>query len=356
MVCEEDLSAFRSCRPARLQEAYARADAIDDALDARLAWRLRRLARLFTQCPTNSHGDARFGHAPSARADAAANQPPGERGIETWLNHRAHGEGSSPKGDPPAEKTRLPWHHRKGGARQPVVHHAAVGQPERDARKAMLENLTERTKSGARWHLQTARLLSGDEFMELVLAPGRAAGLLTPQLKSQRTDDIHAAGIITAAQGKSLTPQQATPSGLSRSGNSRPAAEPHHCKKENRIICCTFRDLTKSQPGLNAASYASGGISATIISAASICCGFDARRQRHRPRRSTRTACRLTPRAREKIISVSGWKRTSRRGFDAARKHILETAVADAGKLKHGMPAPSIRSPLLKKRTRRPTP
>lgn len=217
MVCEEDHIRLQVMQAGlALQEAYACADAIDDALDARLAYAYDARLGYLTQCPTNLGTAMRASvmlHLPALTRCGQISRLASAVSKLGLIIRGAHGEGSSPKGDLYQLSNQITLGITEKAALDNLqsITLQLVSQ-ERDARKAMLENPAESDKV---WRalgiLQTARLLSGDEFMELIslVRLGCAAGLLdTPLEKVNELMISMQPATITAAQGKSLTPQQ----------------------------------------------------------------------------------------------------------------------------------------------------
>lgn len=217
MVCEEDHIRLQVMQAGlALQEAYARADAIDDALDARLAYAYDARLGYLTQCPTNLGTAMRASvmlHLPALTRCGQISRLAGAVSKLGLIIRGAHGEGSSPKGDLYQLSNQITLGITEKAALDNLqsITLQLVNQ-ERDARKALLENPAESDKV---WRalgiLQTARLLSGDEFMELVslVRLGCAAGMLdTPLEKVNELMISMQPATITAAQGRNLTPQQ----------------------------------------------------------------------------------------------------------------------------------------------------
>lgn len=214
MLCEEDHIRLQVMKAGlALQEAYAIADEIDTVLDKRLAYAFDERIGYLTQCPTNLGTAMRASvmlHLPALTRIGHINRLASTVSKLGMTIRGAYGEGSSPKGDLYQLSNQITLGITETSALHNLQQIAIqLVNQEREAAKLMLKNPENNDKI---WRalgvLQTARLLSGDEFMELIslVRVGAANNILNFSLEQLNELIVNMqAATINAREGKNLT-------------------------------------------------------------------------------------------------------------------------------------------------------
>lgn len=214
MLCEEDHIRLQVMKAGlALRAAYETADRIDTLLDSKLQYAFDERIGYLTQCPTNLGTAMRASvmlHLPALTRIGHINRLASTVSKLGMTIRGAYGEGSSPKGDIYQLSNQITLGITETAALDNLQSIAAqLVNQEREAAKLMLANPESADKI---WRalgiLQTARLLSGDEFMELIslVRLGTANGLL--QFKLEKLNELIVnmqPATINAREGKSLT-------------------------------------------------------------------------------------------------------------------------------------------------------
>ena len=217
MLCEEDHIRLQVMQPGlACEEAYALADRIDTALDKKLQYAFDERIGYLTQCPTNLGTAMRASvmlHLPALNATgriASLAVTVSKLGL---VIRGAYGEGTGARGDIYQLSNQITL----GTTEQVAIDNLrAIAQQivsqERAAQEQLLQNETWIDKLWrARGILSSARLLSGDEFMELasLVRMGAARGVYDIPLETVNALLCQMQpATLNAASGKSLTPAQ----------------------------------------------------------------------------------------------------------------------------------------------------
>lgn len=186
MLCEEDHIRLQVMRPGLdLEGAYDIADKLDSMLDAKLHFAFDERIGYLTQCPTNLGTAMRASVMLHLPALTRCGQMPRLANTVSKLGltvRGAYGEGSQPKGDlyQISNQITLGITEETAIANLKSIVLQLVAQ-ERAAAAELLKNPAEEDKIyRALGVLRLARLLSSDEFMELIslVRLGAARGLL----------------------------------------------------------------------------------------------------------------------------------------------------------------------------------
>ncbi len=214
MLCEEDHIRLQVMKAGlALHEAYEAADQIDTILDSRLKYAYDERIGYLTQCPTNLGTAMRASvmlHLPALTRVGQINRLATSVSKLGMIIRGAYGEGSSPKGDIYQLSNQITLGISEKGALDNLQSIAMqLVNQEREAAKIMLNNPGENDKI---WRalgiLQTARLLSGDEFMELIslLRLGASNGILDINLEKLNELIVNMQpATINAREGKNLS-------------------------------------------------------------------------------------------------------------------------------------------------------
>lgn len=214
MLCEEDHIRLQVMKAGlALHEAYEAADQIDTVLDSRLKYAYDERIGYLTQCPTNLGTAMRASvmlHLPALTRVGQINRLATSVSKLGMIIRGAYGEGSSPKGDIYQLSNQITLGISEKGALDNLQSIAMqLVNQEREAAKIMLNNPGENDKI---WRalgiLQTARLLSGDEFMELIslLRLGASNGILDINLEKLNELIVNMQpATINAREGKNLS-------------------------------------------------------------------------------------------------------------------------------------------------------
>ena len=217
MLCEEDHIRLQVMKAGlALKEAFEAADAIDSKLDAKLKYAFDDRIGYLTQCPTNLGTAMRASvmlHLPALTRLGHISRLSASVSKLGMTMRGAYGEGSEPKGDIYQLSNQITLGITEAAALENLdsIANQLVGR-EREAATLMLEKAENADRI---WRalgiLQTARLLSGDEFMELVslVRMGAANGLI--ELELEKINELIVSmqpATINAKQGQNLNPSQ----------------------------------------------------------------------------------------------------------------------------------------------------
>ncbi|NLP47721.1 MAG: protein arginine kinase [Clostridiales bacterium] len=217
MLCEEDHIRLQVMKAGlALNEAFEAADAIDSKLDAKLKYAFDERIGYLTQCPTNLGTAMRASlmlHLPALTRLGHISRLSTSVSKLGMTMRGAYGEGSEPKGDIYQLSNQITLGITEAAALENLNSIAAqlVGR-EREAAKLMLEKPESADKV---WRalgvLQTARLLSGDEFMELIslVRLGAANGMIDIELEKLNELIVSMQpATLNAREEQNLTPSQ----------------------------------------------------------------------------------------------------------------------------------------------------
>jgi protein arginine kinase len=217
MLCEEDHVRLQVMEAGlALDSAYKRADSLDNALSAKLQLAFDERIGFLTQCPTNLGTAMRASvmlHLPGLGKSGQITKIAATVSKLGLTIRGAYGEGTSPSGDMYqlsnqvtlgiSEETAL--NNLKSIAQQLVAQELAI-------REQMLKNPVWEDKIfRALGILRSARLLSGEEFMQLasLVRLGAAQGIIEVSIEklSELMVDMQPA-TINAREGKNLDASQ----------------------------------------------------------------------------------------------------------------------------------------------------
>lgn len=214
MLCEEDHIRLQVMKAGlALHETYTIADQIDTVLDSRLKYAYDKRIGYLTQCPTNLGTAMRASvmlHLPALTSAGQINRLATTVSKLGLIIRGAYGEGSSPKGDIYQLSNQITLGITEKGALDNLqsITLQLVNQ-EREAAKMMMSNPGENDKI---WRslgiLKSARLISCDEFMELIsmVRLGASTGLIKVSLEQLNELIVNMQpATINAREGKSLT-------------------------------------------------------------------------------------------------------------------------------------------------------
>lgn len=217
MLCEEDHIRLQVMKAGlSLDEAFDIADKIDTMLDSRLKYAFDERIGFLTQCPTNLGTAMRASvmlHLPALHATgriAGLSATVSKLGL---VIRGAYGEGSSSRGSiyQLSNQITLGITEKSAIDNLRAITMQIVSQ-ERAAQEQLLKNVGEVDKIWrAKGVLSSARLLSGDEFMELIslLRMGVARNVYSmPMEKINELIVQMQPATINAANGQDLTPAQ----------------------------------------------------------------------------------------------------------------------------------------------------
>lgn len=215
MLCEEDHIRLQVMKGGlALHEAYDIADKIDSVLDSRLHYAFDERIGYLTQCPTNLGTAMRASvmlHLPALTRCGQINRLASTVSKLGLTIRGAYGEGSTPKGDLYQLSNQITLGITETAALDNLqsITLQLVNQ-EREAARVLLKNPIENDKA---WRalgiLQTARLLSGDEFMELMSLVRLGAATDTLQVKLETINELIVnmqPATINAREGRNLSP------------------------------------------------------------------------------------------------------------------------------------------------------
>ncbi len=217
MLCEEDHIRLQVMKSGlALKEAYDIASKIDDVLDSRLHYAFDERIGYLTQCPTNLGTAMRASvmlHLPALTATGKISSIAATVSKLGLTIRGAYGEGSSARGCIYQMSNRITL----GITEQAALDNLSaitlqIAAQERDTQVRLLKNPSEEDKVyRAAGIMQNARLLSGDEFMELIslVRMGAARGVFDiPMEKINELIVNMQPATINAANGKNLEPIQ----------------------------------------------------------------------------------------------------------------------------------------------------
>lgn len=213
MLCEEDHIRLQVMKAGlALHEAYDMADKIDSFLDSKLHYAFDERIGYLTQCPTNLGTAMRASvmlHLPALTRLGQISRLAATVSKLGLTIRGAYGEGSGPKGClyQLSNQITLGITERAALDNLQAITLQMINQ-EREAQKAMLKAPEEEDKI---WRalgiLRSARLLSGDEFMELAstVRLGCAAGILDIKLETVNELIVNMQpATINAREGRNL--------------------------------------------------------------------------------------------------------------------------------------------------------
>jgi len=214
MLCEEDHIRLQVMKAGlSLHEAYAVADQIDSTLDSRLQYAFDERIGYLTQCPTNLGTAMRASvmlHLPALTRIGQINRLASSVSKLGLIIRGAYGEGSSPKGDIYQLSNQITLGISEKAALDNLQSITVqIVNQEREAAKLMLKNPEENDKI---WRalgiLQTARLLSGDEFMDLISMVRLGASTDILKINLEKLNELIVnmqPATINAREGKNLS-------------------------------------------------------------------------------------------------------------------------------------------------------
>ena len=217
MLCEEDHIRLQVMQPGLACEtAYALADRIDSALDSALEVAFDERIGYLTQCPTNLGTAMRASvmlHLPALNATGRIASLAATVSKLGLVIRGAFGEGSASRGDIYQLSNQITL----GITEQVAIDNLRaialqIIAQERAAQDKLMQNETWVDKVWrARGILSSARLLSGDEFMELISLVRMGAARGVYDLPVETANALIARmqpATLNAAAGKALTPAQ----------------------------------------------------------------------------------------------------------------------------------------------------
>jgi protein arginine kinase len=217
MLCEEDHIRLQVMKAGlALQEAYKIADEIDTELDQKLNYAFDERIGYLTQCPTNLGTAMRASvmlHLPALTRSGNMNRLAATVAKLGLTIRGAYGEGSAPKGDIYQLSNQITLGITEAAALENLQSITSqLVKQEREAAKILLQK---EENADRVWRalgvLQTARLLSGDEFMELIslVRLGAANGLLPFELEKINELIVNMQpATINSMEGKTLKAPQ----------------------------------------------------------------------------------------------------------------------------------------------------
>ena len=217
MLCEEDHIRIQVIKAGlALEQAYAEADKIDTILDGKLKYAFDQRIGYLTQCPTNLGTAMRASvmlHLPALTRCGQIGKLAATVSKLGLVIRGAYGEGSSPRGDIYQLSNQITLGISEETALDNLqsITLQLVAQ-ERAAAEKLLENPAEEDKIfRAKGILQNARVLSGDEFMELasLLRMGISNKMLDFDITKLNELSVKVQpATINALEGKELSPQE----------------------------------------------------------------------------------------------------------------------------------------------------
>ena len=218
MINEEDHLRIQVMRPGLdLQGAYEMADQLDTLLDERLTYAFDERLGYLTQCPTNLGTGMRASlmlHLPALQREGVMGQL-SDTVSKLGLTIRGlYGEGTEPKGAIYQLSNQVTLGISEQAALQNLKSIAMqVIAQERAARQQLNGDLRLTDQVWRSYGLlRTARILTGEEFMQLIsnVRLGAALGILTEVTLDEVANLILNAqpGCLTMRVGKNLTPAE----------------------------------------------------------------------------------------------------------------------------------------------------
>ncbi len=192
MLCEEDHVRLQVIAPGlNLDEAYAKADKLDNLLSEKVTYAFDERIGYLTQCPTNLGTAMRASvmlHLPALAMSGQIYKISSTVSKLGLVIRGANGEGSSPKGDmyQLSNQITLGISEKTALDNLASITDRLVSQ-ERAMRAELMKNPAFEDKIWrAMGILKSARLLSGDEFMELISLArlGAAQGVIEQNLET----------------------------------------------------------------------------------------------------------------------------------------------------------------------------
>ncbi len=217
MICEEDHIRLQVMKAGlSLNEAYDIADKIDNVLDAKLHYAFDERIGYLTQCPTNLGTAMRASvmlHLPALTATGKISSIASTVSKLGLTIRGAYGEGSSARGCIYQMSNRITLGITERAALDNLsAITLQIAAQERAAQTMLLKNPSEEDKVfRAVGILKNARLLSNDEFMELIslVRMGTSRGVFDLPLEKINELIVNMQpATINAAQGKSLEPAE----------------------------------------------------------------------------------------------------------------------------------------------------
>lgn len=217
MLCEEDHIRIQVMRAGlALDEAYAEADRIDDILSSKLTFAFNERLGYLTECPTNLGTGLRASlmlHLPALEANGAINRLAASVSKIGLTIRGTYGEGSRAE----AAMYQLSNQVTLGISEKAAIDNlksiaAQTISQERNVRRSLDPDMIEDAAFRALGELKYARMLSSEEFMELIskVRLGISMGIIKDVGLTQIGEIINMAGPagIQAAAGKPLEPAE----------------------------------------------------------------------------------------------------------------------------------------------------
>lgn len=217
MLCEEDHIRLQVMKAGlALEEAYDIADKIDTMLDSRLQYAFDERIGFLTQCPTNLGTAMRASvmlHLPALNATGRIAGLAATVSKLGLVIRGAYGEGSSSRGSIYQLSNQITL----GITEQAAIDNLRaitlqIVAQERAAQEQLVKNENEIDRIWrAKGVLSSARLLSGDEFMELISLVRMGAARNVYEMPMEKISELIVQmqpATINAASGRDLTPQE----------------------------------------------------------------------------------------------------------------------------------------------------
>ena len=217
MLCEEDHIRLQVMKAGlALEEAYDIADKIDTMLDSRLQYAFDERIGFLTQCPTNLGTAMRASvmlHLPALNATGRIAGLAATVSKLGLVIRGAYGEGSSSRGSIYQLSNQITL----GITEQAAIDNLRaitlqIVAQERAAQEQIVKNENEIDRIWrAKGVLSSARLLSGDEFMELISLVRMGAARNVYEMPMEKISELIVQmqpATINAASGRDLTPQE----------------------------------------------------------------------------------------------------------------------------------------------------
>ncbi|MGN0635357.1 MAG: protein arginine kinase [Acutalibacteraceae bacterium] len=217
MLCEEDHIRLQVMKAGlALEEAYDIADKIDTMLDSRLQYAFDERIGFLTQCPTNLGTAMRASvmlHLPALNATGRITGLAATVSKLGLVIRGAYGEGSSSRGSIYQLSNQITL----GITEQAAIDNLRaitlqIVAQERAAQEQLVKNENEIDRIWrAKGVLSSARLLSGDEFMELISLVRMGAARNVYEMPMEKISELIVQmqpATINAASGRDLTPQE----------------------------------------------------------------------------------------------------------------------------------------------------
>ena len=217
MLCEEDHIRLQVMKSGlSLEEAYDIADKLDTMLDARLQYAFDERIGYLTQCPTNLGTAMRASvmlHLPALSATGRISGLAATVSKLGLVIRGAYGEGSSSRGN----IFQLSNQITLGITEQAAIDNLRaitlqIVAQERAAQEQLVKSAAEVDKIWrARGVLSSARLLSGDEFMELVSLVRMGIARQVFDIPLEKINELIVRmqpATLNAANGQDMTPAQ----------------------------------------------------------------------------------------------------------------------------------------------------